>query len=431
MTKYSETISDLFDLQKFSIKMGLENISTLCNSLGNPQDTYPTIHVAGTNGKGSTSVMIQEILAAHGMKVGVYTSPHLIDFRERIRVNNKLVGKNFIIDFWNRWRSEIHRLKATFFDATTAMAFEYFRHCHVDLAVIETGLGGRLDSTNIIKPVAVVLTPIAVDHTKQLGRDLKSITHEKAILIKKGTTLFSARQKKPVKEIIENFLPLAGKYYYLSGSVSVKLISQAKTHSVFNCFDSIRQLAIRDIRLNLAGKFQVFNSCLAYLTARWYLDHIMMPFTETKFREALANIQWNGRLHCIAVQPDIYLDVSHNYSGFKHTMEFIRQISDLHTRCLLIGLLDDKEYKSIVRLLQKYFERIVITKPNHDRALSPLILKKEFAKYARKSLIKSQIEDAYKFSLSKLEENDQLFIMGSHFIIGEILKTISKKHLTQ
>ncbi len=406
--------------------MGLQNITAICNTMRNPQTLYPTIHVAGTNGKGSTSILVQSILMAHGLSVGLYTSPHLVDFRERIRVNSQLIDKDFIVDFWRRMRPQVYKLKATFFDTTTAMAFDYFRSQKVDLAMMETGLGGRLDSTNIIKPVAVIITPISVDHIKQLGRNLRSITHEKALVIKKGSTLFVSRQKKNVREIIESYTEMTEQYYELSKSVRVNRIEGTPTYSRFDLYDKIRNKHIKNITLNLAGAFQIENACLAYLVARWYLGKLNFTFQEDKYRKSMAEIRWNGRLQHFSANPDIFLDVSHNYAGFKNTLDHISLWGDIKSRYLLIGFLDDKEYKLIVRLIVKHFRNIVITEPKHERALPVHILEKEFYSHGIKVDCIKSLEQAYSHSLLKLSNSDSLFIMGSHYIIGEILNLSSK-----
>jgi dihydrofolate synthase/folylpolyglutamate synthase len=424
---YSNIISELYDLQKFSIKMGLENITTLCKELGNPQESYPIIHIAGTNGKGSTSIIIQKILNSHGLTVGLYTSPHLVDFRERIRINDNYIDKDYIVDFWTRINSMVHRLKATFFDTTTALAFEYFKKSKVDIAVIETGLGGRLDSTNIVRPVASVITPIAIDHIKQLGRNLKSIALEKVVIVKKGSTFFYAKQKKEVRDIFRTFSPLAENFYDLSDCVNIQKIKLATTYSEFDCRDKIRNIKIEKLRLNLAGKFQIDNACLAYMVSRWYLERSGMVFIENKLSDVLRTIQWAGRLQLVSKKPDIYLDVSHNYSGFKETVKFISEISEISNRILLIGLLDDKEYKQIVRLLSKHFKKIVLTEPAHERALPIFLLKNEFLRYGLKITAEKSLHHAYKSAIGKLGLNDQLYVMGSHFLIGEILSESTKR----
>lgn len=203
MDLYTQTTQQLFDLQKYAIKLGLENISYLCQVFGNPQLKFPIIHIAGTNGKGSTAFYISNILQTCGLKVGLYTSPHLVDFRERIRINNQLIEKDYIIQFWKEIKESVLRLKATFFDTTTLMALKYFADKEVDVAVIETGLGGRLDSTNIVKPDMVVITPIGYDHQKQLGKTLKLIAFEKAGIIKDKCIVFVSEQKRSVLNVIK------------------------------------------------------------------------------------------------------------------------------------------------------------------------------------------------------------------------------------
>lgn len=418
---YPDTINELFALQKFSIKMGLENIKAICKQLNDPHTRYPMIHVAGTNGKGSTSLMIHSILSAHELKVGLYTSPHLMDFRERIRINDQLIDKKFIVFFWQRVKELVHDLKATFFDTTTAMAFSYFGESAVDLAVIETGLGGRLDSTNIIRPEAVVITPIAIDHTKQLGRNLKSIAGEKASIIKAGATVFSARQKKSVREVLENKKRRATRSHRLLDKLIIYSIKTSKDGSFFSLRDKQRQIELTNIKFNLLGKFQIDNAGLAYLVSRWYLDKLKIKFSEKTFRDVMKNLQWAGRMQRINQSPDVYLDVGHNYSGFRESMEFIKTVAEKQSCHLLLGLLDDKEYKRIIRLLQKYFRYIYITEPNHERALSAKILKQEFQRYNRNVKIVTQINAAYQFALKNLKNSDTLFVMGSHFLISEIL----------
>ena len=239
MNPYLKTITELYGLQKFSIKMGLENISEICDHLNNPQNLYPVIHVAGTNGKGSTSRMIQATLTSHGLRVGLYTSPHLVDFRERIVIDDKQIEKDYIVEYWRKISPLIYQLKATFFDTTTALAFEYFGYKNIDVAVIETGLGGRLDSTNIVNPVSVVITPIEIDHTRQLGNNLQSIAWEKASIIKSGSTVFVAKQKKMVREVLEKCSSKAEICYNFTDSVRIDKIRAGLDYLNFNLVDNI------------------------------------------------------------------------------------------------------------------------------------------------------------------------------------------------
>ena len=202
---YNKCISYLFNLERAGIKYDLKNITTLLNFLGNPQNQYPTVHIAGTNGKGSVSSIINSVLIESGYKSGLYTSPHITDFRERISVNGKLISKDFIISTVNKLYRLVQKTGPSFFEVTTAIAFEYFRYMKVDAAVIETGLGGRLDSTNVIKPVLSVITAISIDHTEMLGKSIEKITMEKGGIIKKNTPVIvghvPVKSEKILKEI--------------------------------------------------------------------------------------------------------------------------------------------------------------------------------------------------------------------------------------
>lgn len=426
MTSYSKTITELFDLQKFSIKMGLENITKICNHLNNPENSYPVIHVAGTNGKGSTSRMIQAIISSHGLKVGLYTSPHLVDFRERITVNGEKIDKSFILKYWQTNAPLINQLKATFFDTTTALAFDYFRVKHIDVAIMETGLGGRLDSTNIVKPECVVITPIEIDHTKQLGNNLVSIAQEKSSIIKENSAVFIAKQKKIVRNVLQKAVSKSRASYAFTDSLKVEKISSGMNQITFNLYDKTKSLKIEQLELNLAGFYQAENAALAYLCARWYLEQSGIKFSEKCFRATLENLSWPGRLQLVSKSPVIYFDVSHNYAGFKHTLDFVDEIGTKSNRYLIFGLLDDKAFKPIIRRVQKSFKNVIITEPKHDRALPAQLIKDELIKYGVEAEIYGSIKDSYRKTLQKLTQNDVLFVMGSHYIIGQLLEFSGK-----
>ncbi len=421
MNTYSNTISELYKLQQFSIKMGLDNITKICDFLDNPQNSYPVIHVAGTNGKGSTSRMIQSILSLHGLKVGLYTSPHLVDFRERITVNEEQIDKDFVVEYWQKISSLVNKLRATFFDTTTALAFMYFRKNNIDVAIIETGLGGRLDSTNIVKPLSVVITPIEIDHTKQLGSRLKSIALEKASIIKNGSTVFVAKQKKNVRDVLIHASSRAKTCYYFTDTIRIDEICSGQDDLTFRLFDRLRKKTIEHIRVNLAGYYQAGNAGLAYLCSRWFLENSSMVFSEKLIKKALGEITWPGRLQIVSQSPLVYFDVSHNYAGFKHTLEFVDKLSCSGEKYLLFGLLEDKAYKPIIRMIHESFRNVIITEPAHDRALSAQLILKEFKKYGMEAIICKSITEAYAKTIQNMAKNDVLFVMGSHYIIGELL----------
>jgi len=429
-TNYNQTLDELFTLQKFSIKMGLDHITHLCQFLGNPQRTFPSIHIAGTNGKGSTSIMIQEILAAHGLQSGLYTSPHLTDFRERIRINKQLIEADFITDLWGKVKSEVYGSQATFFDTTTAMAFEYFHEKKVDIAVIETGLGGRLDSTNIIQPVAVVITPIDIDHIPQLGSELEGIAAEKAAIIKEGSTLFYAEQFPQVEKVLLEYSERIQARYHLPEVIAYHIYSCSPQGTIFDFTDKLRQENFSGLRLNLLGEFQVRNALLAYLCARWYLDERNLKFSADFLSQVYDHIYWPGRLDRISQQPLIYFDVSHNFAGFKTTCDFIRANYTSDSALLLLGLLADKEYERIVQLVVNYFERIVVTEPVNDRKLPAEILSRLFEQKGKRVMLIRDPDQAFDFCLDHMSTREVLFVMGSHFLTGELYKRLNEKSLT-
>ena len=203
-TDINYTLDKLFRLQRLGIKVGLEHTYELLKRCGNPQNDLKIIHIAGTNGKGSTSAMLQSILRKAGLKVGLYTSPHLVSFNERIRINGAPVSNSFIMDFMKKLNDDIDEIKSTFFETTTALALYYFYYEKVDVAVIETGLGGKLDSTNVVKPDLTIITHIDIDHQNILGHNIKEIASEKAGIIKKNTPVITSLQNKEVMEILSN-----------------------------------------------------------------------------------------------------------------------------------------------------------------------------------------------------------------------------------
>ena len=427
MNEYSDTIAELYGLQQFSIKMGLENITALCKQLNNPQLAYPTIHIAGTNGKGSTAYILQKILSAFNLKTGLYISPHLIDFRERIRINGNLINKDHVCRIWNKLKQHVYSLQATFFDTTTAIALDFFKQEKVDIAIIETGLGGRLDSTNIITPLAVLITPIDIDHSKQLGTDLKEITKEKAGIIKNDVNLFIGRQRYEVYKVLKKYAGIPKKTFYLEDLVTIENTRLHPDYSIFNFFDQLNNEYFKNIHINMASSFQIDNTLLAYLAGRWYLQSVNIPFSITTFSKVMENIYWPGRLDKVSSDPDIYLDVSHNEAGFKNTLTFIKKVFKKKSLHLLIGLLEDKDYKSIVKLLTKNFTTIVITEPLSHRALKGQILKNEFSQYGIKVKLIKDLQKAFDFSIKSLRKEDKLLVIGSHFLVGGLLEKFHKK----
>jgi dihydrofolate synthase/folylpolyglutamate synthase len=300
----------------------------------------------------------------------------------------------------------------------------------VDVAVIETGLGGRLDSTNIIQPEAVVITPIAIDHIPQLGSKLQQIAFEKAAIIKEGVTLFCAVQVPEVAKVIAEFRVKVKVEYQLAQVVNYHIKSCSPRGTNFDFFDNLRQEKFTDYRLNLLGEFQVRNALLAYLCARWFLEKRNIPFDPGLSAQVMDQVQWPGRLQCVSRRPLIYFDVSHNYSGFAATLEFIRSHYDSASTVLLLGLLADKEYRRIGQLVVKHFNRIMVTEPVNERKLDGEILAGVLEGFGKKvDLLKNPLQ-AFDFCVKNLGSKEVLFVMGSHYLIGELSKSMNEKSLT-
>jgi dihydrofolate synthase/folylpolyglutamate synthase len=263
-----------------------------------------------------------------------------------------------------------------------------------------------------------------------LGTDLRDIAREKAAIIKEGTTLFTAPQQSQVEEVIDHFRPRAKSDVRLSREINYRVLSSSPQGMVFEFFDRIRQENFPPVRLNLLGEFQIENALLAYLCSRWYLEENSIRFDRQKVYNVFNQIEWPGRLQRVSEHPRIYFDVSHNYAGFKATLDFIRSQFDLNSVILLLGLLADKEYDRIIQLLLHGYDRIVLTEPNSDRKLDGEIFKAKFRDYGKEVELIRDLQDAYDSCLLKMGDTDILFVMGSHFLVGELSKRLQEKSLT-
>jgi len=262
MESYQNSLKYLYDLQFFGIKLGLENIGKLLSYLGNPQNRWPAIHIAGTNGKGSTAAFAYSILKEAGYRVGLYTSPHLVDFSERIRVNDWLIPREVLVEYTQSLKSQIEKIKPTFFEATTAIAFRYFADQKVDVAVVETGLGGRLDATNLVNSILTLITPIGMDHQQYLGKDIIQIAREKAGIIKPGVPCFTNNRETNILQVFRlQCKKLNAPFYPLNPEESIEILSQSIYGSMFHL--KLPDARLLNLKISLSGPFQVANAALA------------------------------------------------------------------------------------------------------------------------------------------------------------------------
>ena len=425
---YAETLEYLYvQLPMFSrigadaYKKDLGNTKALCTALKDPQKKFKSIHVAGTNGKGSVSHMLAAILQTAGYKTGLYTSPHLKDFRERIRVNGVMCSEQFIIDFTQKIKPQIELLQPSFFEITVAMAFEYFAQQKVDIAVIETGLGGRLDSTNIITPELSVITNIGYDHMNILGDTLEKIAYEKAGIIKQNTPAVigeMSNETKPVFELAakEKRAPLifAQKNFYVQDF-------SYEQHYLKTEVVDVRKNEHYVYHLDLQGVYQTKN-IIAVAEAVHQLQIMNWNIKQQDVEKALKKVKHltglHGRWEKIQDDPTVIVDVAHNIDGVKQLVEQLEFITykQLH---LIIGFVKDKDVQGILALLPKaavyYF-----TKAHLPRALSEKELSIEAARHGLNGKIFEDVNLALKEAVTHAGKQDLVLICGSIFLAGEV-----------
>jgi dihydrofolate synthase / folylpolyglutamate synthase len=427
---YKQTIEFLYSqlpayhrIGKAAYKNNLQNSLALDDYLGRPHSAYRTIHIAGTNGKGSVSHMIASVLMEAGYKTGLYTSPHLKDFRERIRVNGKMIPKSAVTEFIARHTPFIISLKPSFFEMTVALAFDYFADSKVDIAVIEVGLGGRLDSTNIIKPVLSVITNIGHDHFDLLGNTIEKVAREKAGIIKPQIpAVISETQEETKNVFIEKAAETDSEIFFADQNYSC----------VLDDFDYVKGKRIYSIRENSSGKSYREEAGLAGDYQAKNLQAVYQSFSVLKgivahtdknisdgIRKVVANTNLAGRWQILYCNPLTICDTGHNKEGLEYVLAQINRIpkTGLH---MVIGFVNDKDLKSVLPLFPKdavyYF-----TKASVPRALDEKILKSEASLYGLMGQSYPDVASALSQARTNAAESDMIFIGGSTFIVAEVV----------
>ncbi|MDA0986293.1 MAG: bifunctional folylpolyglutamate synthase/dihydrofolate synthase [Bacteroidetes bacterium] len=383
----------LYSLQFFGIKLGLKNITDLCNYFGNPQNNFPSIHIAGTNGKGTVAHAIASCLMLQGYKVGLYTSPHLINFNERIKINNKEISNKKLSDLTTALKKEIIKCKATFFEATTAIAFKYFSDSKVDIAVVETGLGGRLDATNILNPICSVITEIGFDHTKELGKTIEKITSEKGGIIKTNNFVFTNSQSQKAIKVLQ------------------KIALQKK--SIFIKVDS-KYDDVEKNNLELAKEVLKF------------IDQSTLKISNSNIISGLKNYKkisnLRARFEVISDNPKIIVDVAHNPDAIKNLVLKLKSKYPNKNFVFIFGVMKDKNYKLICNYLAKLKPILIAVKANNDRALNPKIIANYFNQINTVAIDCGSISTGIKLAKRISSNKDIIVITGSHYVVGEYLQ---------
>jgi len=417
---YQRTIDYLFHCQQKGMKFGLETIQSLLARISNPEKTFPSIHIAGTNGKGSTAALLESVLRRSGYKTALYTSPHLIDMRERIQVAGRRIAPREVIRIVDRLRPHIDSLGASYFEALTALAFEHFASQRVDVAVIETGLGGRLDATNVIRPILTVITEIGHDHTNFLGNTLKSIAAEKAGILKTGVPCVAGTKRSRVAAFLEE--AAAAKSCPIVFSRQSVNIQKPRCTDEGSWFDAVcGACRYENLRLNLLGMHQIDNA-RTVLAVLDLLRKQRFAIPEKAVRDGFERVVWRARMELVRRDPLVLLDSGHNPDGIRMLARSIRSLFSYDRFILVFGVLADKDYRSMLGAIAPLADEIILTRPHSERAADPASLALLRCLRGKRVSVISDIAGAWAAALRRARKKDLVCGTGSMYFVGEVLK---------
>ena len=415
MSTLDDHLQSLYRLRRFGIKLGLESITRLMRGLGDPQDAYPCIHIAGTNGKGSVAAILASILTQAGFRIGLYTSPHLVRFNERIQVNGNPASDHAIIEAAHAaMKVYAQGDPPTFFECATAMALYHFANVGVDWAVVETGMGGRYDATNIIHPQACVITNVSLEHTEYLGNRLDKIAYEKAGIIKAGAGVVTGIvQKKPLAVVAE-----------VAAEKSVPLLRLGKDMRIrrgrgnrFTYFGTHHRWA--DLEVGLSGSHQKKNAALALGTLELLIQNGLEVSKKT-IKSGLLKVHWPGRLELVATSPVVVLDGAHNPSAIRNLKQYLKGGGGQKKWILVVGILADKGWKAMLSDLSDTAARIILTKPDYERAEDPEKLASILQAISSCPItVVPNVADAVSLAMHQAGPDDAVCVTGSLYTVGE------------
>lgn len=427
---YAQTLEFLFtSLPSFETqgasgyKPGLERIAAFCRYMGNPQRNYFTIHVAGTNGKGSVSHILASVLQQAGYRTGLYTSPHLQDFRERIRVDGEMIPKQKVVNFVDKYHDKMVELELSFFEMTTALAFDYFAQSDVEVAIIETGLGGRLDASNIILPVLSIITNIGLEHTALLGDTLQKIAAEKAGIIKKSIPVIIGESDPRYNGVIEDIAAAnKSKVIYAEKVFSCESCGEDDWHQHFHV-QRLRDKRDFDVYLDLMGSYQRHNILTATAAIDFLHEETPLTISRRAFlegtRDAAANTSLMGRWQRIGEDPLVVCDTGHNAHGIAYVAEQLKVTPHKKLYCV-IGFVRDKDLAHILPLLPRD-AHYIFTQAKTERALQAEVLTAKAAIYGLTGETVADVQAAIARAKELAHTDDMIFIGGSTYVVAEAL----------
>ena len=446
---YSKTLEYLFGLQRFGIKLGLTNITALLGHLGNPQEGLPAVHIAGSNGKGSTAAFLTSMLRQAGFRVGLYTSPHLVDFSERIRFQGVPIATEKVVQYTEYIREAVEKLMQrgeirltsdsqpppqhaapekttiTFFEFTTAMAFLYFREVQAEVVVLETGLGGRLDATNVIDPLLSLITPISREHQQYLGKNLIQIAAEKAGIIKPQRPLLtSARQPRVIALFRQRCRELHSPFYVWGEDFTAK----RRGPQVIDFYGRGHRWA--GLRLGLRGGHQMVNASLALAAAEALMES-GLGIQEEHIRRGCEEVQWPGRLELIGQNPAILLDGAHNPAATRVLKKALQEGFPRKRLILVVGIMADKDMAMMLADLIPPADFVILTRPKMDRAASLERLRQLTSGFQKPVAENADVGLALDQALAMADREDLVLVSGSLFTVGEARAHLVEKGMVR
>lgn len=429
---YEEALDYIHNTNKFGVVLGLENIKRLLELMGNPQKDLKFIHVAGTNGKGSTSAYITSMLTKANYRVGFFTSPFLERFNERIRINNENIPDEDLGDVTEFTKAAVDKMleeglsHPTEFEIVTAIALEYYKRQAVDFVVLEVGMGGRFDSTNVIDDSIIsVIVPIAMDHIDILGDTLGKIAYEKAGIIKKNGLVVSYPQDPEAREVVEKVAKEEDARLITVPVENLKISEMNETGSKFDF--SYNDYEFRDLQIRLIGKHQANNASTAITSVLALKDSGKIQITDSEIREGLEETRWIGRLELLKSSPRFIIDGAHNMQGIEALKKTIEEVFDYDKLILGLGILKDKDVESMISEMAPVGDEIIVTEPNIFRAMTADELGERIGKYNPNYTVEKDINRAIDLAYEKAGERDIILFSGSLYLIGDVRRYVNSR----
>jgi dihydrofolate synthase/folylpolyglutamate synthase len=419
---YTQAVDFLFSRQQFTWKLGLERITRLLADLNNPHMQYPCVHIAGTNGKGSVTAMLDSVARAGGLKTGMYTSPHLISVRERIQVAGEMVTEQDFAELVGQLRPAIESMECTFFEAITAVALLHFANSKIDIAFLEVGLGGRLDATNVVRPLVSIITDINFDHTEHLGTKREQIAAEKAGIIKKEIPCVIGRLHPEAESVIKDVCTrLNSRLYRSRDCCKVRHLRMQAEGSKFE-LDS-RETGKIKVQIPLAGPHQVNNACIV-IAAIGILNAKGFLIESKGIIDGLKDVRWPGRFERVSSNPDILIDAAHNPAAIKKLVWMLNEFLLDREIVLILGTLQDKDYRKMIAAFQGTAKTVMAVRAETPRSLDVHILADELLTQGFQVQPCPSVAAAIDSIRQSYNEKQVVCITGSHYVIGEALQEI-------